>query len=271
MVYFFYGPDSYRRNEKLRSSIAEYRKKYPVSDILILDLEEGPGDWIKARDFLNQPSMFADSKVLVLKNSNEVPMAEGGKELIKILKSGIENPRVFVFISDAKKPLKAFSFLLEPPAKSQLFDELAGKFLEVFAKQEAARMGLDFEKDAWKFLLECFKGATERSWVLVNEFRKISLSDFSRPIKLADLKKTIGPALDDEVFGVAREIMWSRSWGGKIGLLEKLLLQKKEPAHIFNSLAYLAKGKELIKMADYDVAIKSGNLEYEEALLDFIL
>ena len=50
------------------------------------------------------------------------------------------------------------------------------------------------------------------------------------------------------------------------------LLETDEPAKIFNMLSAFAKApEEKIKMADYDVAIKSGKLEYEEALLDLVI
>ncbi|MEK7169394.1 MAG: hypothetical protein AAB700_00980 [Patescibacteria group bacterium] len=270
MIYFLYGPDSYRRNQKLKSSLDGYRKKYPTGDIMAVDLEENPDDWTKARDFLNQPSMFVDSKVLIVKESGDVPEKEE-KNWIKVLKSELETAHTFIFVSNAKKPLKAFEFLLKPPAKSDFFGELDGGLLEAFVKKEAATRGLEFEKSAWDFLLNCLSSVAERSWVAVAELEKISLSGFSQPIKSSDLKKIISPVLDDQVFEAARKISWSRSWAEKLGLLESLFLQKKEAAYIFNSLAYIAKGKDIVRMADYDVAVKSGNLEYEEALLDFVL
>lgn len=271
MLYYFYGPDSYRRNQKLNSSVAEYRKKHPVSDMAVFDFEESPEDWIKAKDFLSQPSMFVDSKVLVVKNSNDVPPAGGGKEWIKVLKSNLETDRIFVLVSDAKKPLKAFEFLLEPPAKNDFFGELDDRLLEIFVKKEATARGITFEKNAEDFFLGYLSALDERSWVAINELEKISLLGPVQPVKLDDLKKIIVSASNDEVFKAARQIMWSRDWVQKIRVLERLLLQKKEAAYIFNSLAFLAKGREIIKMADYDVSIKSGNLDYEEALLDFIL
>ena len=76
MIYFLYGPDSYRRNQKLKSSLEGYKNKYPTGDIMAVDLEENPDDWAKARDFLNQPSMFVDSKVLIVKESGEAPEKE---------------------------------------------------------------------------------------------------------------------------------------------------------------------------------------------------
>ena len=161
---------------------------------------------------------------------------------------------------------------MKPPAKNDFFGELNGRFLEAFVKKEAEARGLKFEKSAWEFLLNCLSSVTERSWVAIAELDKISLSGFSRPmIKFDDLKKILSPVLDDQVFEIARKISWSRSWAEKLGLLESLFLQKKEAAYIFNSLAYIAKGKDIVRMADYDVAVKSGNLEYEEALTDFVI
>lgn len=267
MIYFFYGPDSYRRNQKLNFSIVEYRKKHPAADLAVFDLEEEPDDWMKARDFLNQPSMFVDSKVLVVKNSGEVKE----KEWLKVLKSKLETPRTFVFISDQKKPLKAFEFLLALPVKSNLFGELEGRLLETFVKKEAEVRNIGFEKSALDFLLGRLASFPERSWIAVNDLDKISLAGFSQPIRFQDLKTVIAQDFNDDVFGTAREIAWSKTWPERLRLLEKLLLQKKEPAYIFNSLAYSVRGRELIRLADYDAAIKGGNLDYEEALLDFVL
>ncbi len=267
MIYFFYGPDSYRRNQKLNLSIAEYRKKYSTMDLAFFDLGEEPDDWTKARSFLNQPSMFVDTKVLIIKNSGEAKE----KEWLKVLKSELETPRTFVLISDEKKPLKAFEFLLEPPVKSSLFGELEGRLLEMFVIKEAEARNIVFEKNALQYLLGYLSSVPERSWIAISELEKISLSGFAQPIGFGDLKKIISQNLDDDVFGTARQIAWSRNWTERISLLEKLLLQKKEPAYIFNSLAYSVRGKELVRLADYDAAIKGGNLDYEEALLDFVL
>ena len=50
-----------------------------------------------------------------------------------------------------------------------------------------------------------------------------------------------------------------------------MALEREEPAAIFNVLAALVDFPTKQIMADYDVAIKSGKLEYEEALLGFVL
>lgn len=49
------------------------------------------------------------------------------------------------------------------------------------------------------------------------------------------------------------------------------LLESEDPAYIFNMFAALAYGEEKKIFADYDVAVKSGALDYEMAITDYIL
>jgi hypothetical protein len=57
---------------------------------------------------------------------------------------------------------------------------------------------------------------------------------------------------------------------GRLRALETLLAQSDPAAKIFNILASQWKEKTL-QIADYDFAVKSGKLEYEEAVLDLVL
>ncbi len=59
----------------------------------------------------------------------------------------------------------------------------------------------------------------------------------------------------------------------KIEALEELFFAREEPAKIFNILAsrnYLSP-EMLKKLADYDVAVKSGKMDYDEVLVDLAL
>jgi len=62
-----------------------------------------------------------------------------------------------------------------------------------------------------------------------------------------------------------------KDFSKKLVILEQLFLQKEEPARLFNSLVYQVRGNDILRLADYDVSVKSGGLEYEEALLDFVI
>ncbi|MFH1193342.1 MAG: hypothetical protein V1656_03470, partial [Candidatus Jorgensenbacteria bacterium] len=53
-------------------------------------------------------------------------------------------------------------------------------------------------------------------------------------------------------------------------LLEGLLM-REDGYRVFNSLAYAAEGIAAERLADYDISAKSGGLEYEEVLTDFVM
>lgn len=270
MILYLYGPDSYRRVRKLRVLIAEYRQKHSQIDLLCADFEEAPDVFEKAKEFLNQPSMFVDSKLLVLKESGAVP-TEKEKSLIKILKSHLETPKTFILISDSSAPKKIFGFLLRKPVMTQEFLELRGATLNFFLKQELQERKLALSPDAFGFLSAFIDSQTEKSWTAVNELDKLMLAGFPQPISLTDIRLACPWLNRDEVFYSARKILNTHSISERLALLEKLFLEKAEPAHVFNSLAYQAGGENLLQLADYDISIKSGGLEYEEALADFIL
>jgi DNA polymerase III delta subunit len=267
MIIYLYGPDSYRRGKKAEELVGVYRGKNPNLDLMFFDFEDEPENWQKAGEFLNQPSMFVSSKLALIKEGGQV--AE--KEWQKLLKGNLEDKKVFILISDKKKPLKALDFLLKNPVKSQSFALPEGEALFRFLKEEAERLKLAFVPHAWRYFCSSIAASEERSWLAVNELNKISLAKLPSPISLVNLRKVIRYEEKEAVFASARGILRSGNFGQRLGILEKTLIQKESPAYIFNSLGFAASGKVALKLAEYDISIKSGGLEYEEALTDFVL
>jgi len=268
MIIYLYGEDSYRRNKKLQELIDAYKKKYKQLDFLAVDLEDNPDGWLEVKDFLSQPSMFVESKLAVIKQSNQVEK----EEWIAILKKYLKADRVFLLISDKEKPKKIFSFLLKEPVKSSSFLELTGEKLKVFVRKELELRRLRFSQKAWYFFINYLeKTESDRSWLAVNELDKISLANFPQPISLEDVLSCVNWLPKEEVFVITRLLLKEKDWRRRLGLLESLFLQKEDSRRIFNSLAFQAEGKKALLLADYDISVKSGGLEYEEALLDFCL
>lgn len=267
MVIYLYGPDWYRRVGKFKELFTEYKKKHPAMDICSVDLENKPEDWKSVRDFLNQPSMFVDAKIALVREASSVDE----KAWIKILKSYAESPKTFILISDScKKPVKAFGFLLDKLVVSQEFAILDGKMREAFLYKETKKLGLSFAADAWKFFVG-FASEGESVGAGMAELEKLALAGLKQPISLSDAKSVIKWFSRDEVFYITRGLVGYEDWRRKVGMLERAFLQREAGAHVFNSLAYQVRGADAISLADYDVSIKSGGLEYEEALLAFIL
>lgn len=284
MVYLLYGPDSLRRGRKLKELVDAYRKKYENPDILEIDFSEKP-DVLCARDFLNQPSLFVAAKVLIVKNSAEAPEekepfgAAQGK-LARILKSELKTEKSFVFVSDAAAPKKALAFLLDKPAISQEFPELSLRELKNFVQKESEKMRIKFEPGALEIFAEIIFGRAEgRSWHALRELEKLSALSFSAPLSKNTLFDALYLEEEKRVFDSARKILsyeaanFSKTpeTAGVLSELESLFAAKASPAYVFNSLGFQARGEDAVRLANYDISVKSGKLEYEEALLDFVL
>lgn len=271
MVIYLYGTDSYRRSKKLKELLEQNKKKQPNTDVLFLDFLEDPDAWKKAKDFLSQPSIFSESKTLVVYESGEVS-EKGEKVWLKTVKEYLEEKKVFIIISDSwDKPRKAFMFLIGAPAKAQEFAGLEGRTLDVFLRKEASAFGLRFENDAWTHFVKHIESTTGKSWTGVHELEKIALAKYKEPISKRDVESIVEHVAHIDTFNSARELMGPGRIEKKIATLERLLTQGEDTARLFNLLAYNSRGAQATRLADLDIAIKSGQADYEEALLEFVL
>lgn len=269
MIIFLYGPDDYRRLQKKNGLIAEFRKEHSALGIGYFDGgDDGALDAFVA--FSRSPGLFESAKFAVLENAFELDP----DKLAGALKPLADEKSVTVFISESGKPAKALAFLLKAPARAEKFDALKGAEWNAFIRAEAKKNGLALAADAVQFLGEVHEG---NSWALVTELQKISSlaagseNASGRPAGPVDKQ-----ALDALGLETAPNY-WAllnglKSPDGRIRLsaLEKLFSINDPPPKIFNILAAQA-GEKTPRMAAYDLAVKSGKLEYEEALLDLAL
>jgi len=269
MVIYLYGKDSYRRNQKLKELIFAYREKHSAMDFLSVDFEEDEEGFARARDFLKQPSMFVDSKLLLARESNALD-EKARKEWKKILKSELNSPKTFVIISD-REPLKDFTFLFKDPVKKQHFGVLQGAKLNYFLEKEALQKKLKFEKNAWDFFIKSLGVDAEVFWRGVKELEKIALAGFQMPIAINDIEQVICPAEVKPVFETVQKFLQNPDYRKKLAILESFFLSGGAAAYFFNSAGFQTKGKELLYFADCDVKIKRGKIDYEEALTNFAL
>ncbi len=273
MIIYLYGPDSYRRNKRLREFYNVYKQKNIHIDAIVVDLEEVYEDWQKVRDFLGQPSMFPGTKVAIVKESGMVgkESASQEREWIRTIKKELESKINFILISDSGKPKKDFQFLLKEPVQSQEFVELERKTLEYFFVKEGKERGLAFSLEVVRFVCTVALSKKDRSWFLSSLLDQLSCAGFKSPIQLSDVQKLVRGDVSEEVFTLTGKLNYARSVKDRLAILERLFAQRAEGGHIFNSLVFSVRGEECVRLADYDVAIKSGELEYEEALTDFVI
>ena len=265
MIIFLYGPDAYRRQQKLKEILTAYRQKHSNLNSEIFDLAD-ENEFLHFKTFLSSQSLFENFKLAVVSGLYET---KSRKDLIKLVKGFLENKQTTIIISETEAPPKDFIFLIEEPAQFQEFRELKKDYFRVFLKREADSRGLKFSAKAEISLSEAYE---PNSWALVNELDKIVLAGLSQPIEISALKQVSDLETKEKVFDLTKELTAGHSrLKEKITSLEKLFLQKEAAPRVFNLLAAVAPPVLAAKLADLDVSIKSGGLDYEEALLDLVI
>lgn len=262
MFIFLYGPDDYRRVQKKREIIAEFRKKHSDLGLGFFDLTaDGAVD--RLIEFARAQSIFESAKLAVLLNAFELD-AEG---LAKILKPFAADRTTSILIVEREKPVKALAFLAEKPSLSQKFEALEGPEWGAFIRAEAKRAGVALTPAAVQFLAIVHQG---NSWALVTELEKLAAlrADSPAPIDKKDLE-----AFDLEAapnYWALLNGMKSFDVRTRLFALEKLFALSDPAPKIFNIIAAQA-GPKIPLMAGYDLAVKSGKIDYEEALLDLVV
>ncbi len=247
-----YGDDSYRRNRAVREIIAKYSKKYPDGVVQVVDfLNEKALEQLTS--FIGVNSLFAKNTLIIVRSPEE-----GDKKLAKVLKEFHESERVIVFVISDKKLPKDFAFLYADgigPAKAE-FKGLEGMNLLKFLKADAAEKNLSVSDEQLRVIGEVYDGDT---WGAVTEIERVASGG-----AVAEKKTAF------DFIGLIRSIVGGGRLEAKLKALF-VLCKYDEPAKVFNMVAAFASGRDKVRMADYDIAIKAGKFEYEEALLEYVL
>lgn len=251
MIIYLYGKDSYRRQLKLNEIVGNYRKKHSSMTIEKFFFPEEVSvkteEFARLKEFVKNQSLFDEFKLAIILGDLDFP----NKDFREFLKSYHNNKNVILLISVDRKPLKEFDFLFKEPAISQNFEELSERQLADLVSEEMKKRGL---KPEIKIINALIRANGSDLWGIINSLNKLELG--------GNLEDNIG---EPDFFSLIGRIK-----RGDVVALE-ILLNKQDPAKIFNIIASQAGPELKEKMADYDVAIKSGKLDYEEALLDAIL
>jgi DNA polymerase III delta subunit len=258
MIIFLYGPDDYRRAQKKRDLVAEFLAKRSAQGIGVFDLAEENG-FADLAEFLENQSLFEPRKFALLENAFESDVGA----LANAIRLFLGSETVTVLISEREKPVKALAFIMKKPAIVQEFKNLAPDLFARFALEEAKRNGLTLEAPAARHLAAAFAGD---SWGLATEIQKLSALKSKmgdRDLDIFDFE--IAPAYWPLLMGVR-----SFDLRNRLMALGTLLESGDPPPKIFNILASQWREKTR-EMAEYDFAVKSGKLEYDDALLALVL
>lgn len=265
MIILLCGPDSYRLEEKRSAIFGEFKNRHPQAtsgffDFTVRDELE------KLKSFVANQTIFETAKLGVVRGMcAETKPARGSKNFLEEV---AKNQDVTLVLCEDKDIPKPFSFLCEKEyekfVKVQKFEFLSETQYREFILKEALVRGIELDGDALEILENAMSGNT---WGLITELEKLSL--------LGDRKITKDKCVELLAYGAKDAILLIRriafeTKGERLRTLEHLFARKEEAAKIFNMLAYQKKEHVLI-FADYDIAVKGGKIDYEEALLDWVL
>jgi DNA polymerase III delta subunit len=258
MIILLYGPDDYRREQKKRELVAEFEKKHAGTSVGRFDLLD-EGELEQLETFLRNQSIFEPDKLAVVTHAFEV----SGKQLTAVLAPAAKQPKTTVLVTEGKKPTKEFDFLAKKPALVQEFKFLEGPAWRAFVKRTAKEVGAAIDDDATTLFAAVYEKDT---WRLVTELQKSACS--GKPLYRRDLGH-----LEAELAPDFWELLYrlkSTRLSDRLAALEECFAMNEPAAKIFNIIAYQWPEK-LQAIAEYDRLIKSGKVEYEEALLGLVL
>jgi hypothetical protein len=124
--------------------------------------------------------------------------------------------------------------------------------------------------------VQFFAKKDEASWFIVNEMEKLSLVADVYSLKKIDTLHLLEFGAFDyspNFFHLVSQFRASTNIADKLEVLEQLFFSKEEPAKIFNFLAsnrFLPLAW-LERLADYDIMVKAGIIDYEEVLVSLAL
>lgn len=279
MITFLHGADNYRREQRLRELIRAYKKKYAVFSVNSFDFDE-ESDILRFKDLCTQQSMFENKKLALIHNAFAI---KGSDEAQQILRSAATNEQIIVFISEftdevARNPRdrvlvpKDLIFLLNKPTFAETFDPLPDAKLAFFVSAEAKKRSIIVSPEAADFLVFALRRDTQ---LIMNELEKIALyyNEPSRELSRQDVELLIDYLESPDIFAFTNAISKQGPVASRLAPLERLLINQEEPAKIFNIFAknpYIDLSTVRL-LADYDIAIKSGKLDYETAFVDICL
>jgi DNA polymerase III delta subunit len=267
MIYLFYGQNEYLRKKKLSIFLDAVLAKHPQTSVKRFYLDE-EGQVEDLYDFLSSWTLFGSVKrAAVVRNSKDSFNLDIFKKILEFILDDKESVLILDENWDKKDiPEDILSLIKEEKIKSYYFEKLSSQESIKLILKEAKALKINIDLQAVNYLFLLSEGNIE---VCINEIKKLSF--LNKPISLEFLK-----SLDEYQFNWGiydfSKIAFDGGIEQKLRFWEIMVYQKTDFYAILNYLAKAAKNlKQIEKIADLDVKIKSGLLEPQQAILAFLL
>jgi len=248
MIYFIYGEDSYRAKKKLEEIIRGYKKVHK-SGLNLIYIDAGKQNFKDFYSNLKITSMFAEKKLIVIKNifSAQGGPASGWQEDFLENINNLKDVKDIIIIYEDNAPdqrTKFFKTLLKC-AKCQEFRFLQPAMLKKWVAQELEKNKTKINPDALDLLVEFVKNDL---WKMANEINKLSnyKTGAPGPIKKEDVELLVKPNTENDIFKTI-EALASKDKKRALSLLHKHIDDGDNPLYLLSMISYQFRNLLIIK------------------------
>ncbi|MDD2731057.1 MAG: DNA polymerase III subunit delta [Candidatus Portnoybacteria bacterium] len=260
MIYFFYGPDTYRLREKVKEIKAKYFLKNSSGfNLGRFDFEE-PAAWEKFKDFIQAQSMFAEKKLAVVENLL-IALADTQEKVLEFFTGGdlAKTQNSFVVLAQELLPdegkgkktgkkyrvknEKLWEFLTSKKVANEEFELLSGVRLEKWLKDKVVQAGGKISDSAAKKLAAYVGGDL---WQQASELDKMLIYKNGEMISDKDVETFVRAKTEDDIFR-AVDALAQRQKSAAFKLLRRQLAQGESEIALLGMLVYQFRNLLLVK------------------------
>ncbi len=239
MIFFFYGPNAYARNEQLNQMIAQYTKK-TGSDI---GLERIGGSGVKLEtlraDITAVPFLTTSRLVIVEDVASNKAVSPKLAELMAMVPSS-----TVVVIVEREIDQRTIAFKeLKKADKVMKFEPLARPQLVNWIKREVDAVGTSIDSPAVNALIEA---CGDDQWRLSQEINK--LANYDSTISVKSVREMVTPSVEQSIFELV-EAMTAGRGDTAIAGYHRLLQMKESELGVLAMIQWQLRNLLLAKTA----------------------
>jgi len=241
MIIFLYGPDSYRSKQKL-DEIVQHYKDAKKSGLNLLYMDGGAIDFSDFYDALKVTSMFAEKKLIILKNTfaNKKFQEDFGQAVQKL--EEMQDVIVVYEPTECDQRLKLFKTLTKA-CKCQEFVLMDAKHLKLWAQKEFEARGVKVNLDALD-LLALYVG--NNLWQLGSEVSKLADYKKGGTVRKEDIEMMCRPRIEVDIFKTI-DALAQKNKPLALQLIHKHIDSGEAPLYLMSMIAWQFKNLLVVK------------------------
>lgn len=272
MVIFLHGEDSYRSGQKLNQIIKAYRKKNPSQ--LSFKKQEKGAEIQEIKDFLETQSMFAETKLLVLKDFFSEKKDKKEKLIDWLENSSLFSSKeaVVVFFENESpdKRTKLFK-LLNKKAQSQEFESLEGRKLRDWIRKQIKSQGeVIITTEVLRILAE---RVGNNLWQLEKEIKKSVNHAFAQgknKVEVSDVQNCVTRNIETDIFATI-DALADRNSAQALQLLSKHLKKGEPELKVLSMFCYQFRNLIRVKSLQLEGISSSSELRSQTGLHPYVV